>query len=120
MKKPGTSKTRQKILQFIHEFFDDRGYAPTVRDILKGCSISSTAVVQHHLNVLEQEGHIHRDPEVFRSIQILDKKNIIRVPLLGTIAAGAPIMVPSSDTWETEGSSGLNAAGKAAFLMPFR
>ena len=102
MKKPGTNTTRQKILSFIHDFFDDRGYAPTVRDILKGCSISSTAVVQHHLNVLEQEGHIHRDPEVFRSIQLLDKKNVIRVPLLGTIAAGSPIMVPGSDTWETE------------------
>ena len=102
MKKPGTNTTRQKILSFIHDFFDDRGYAPTVRDILKGCSISSTAVVQHHLNVLEQEGHIHRDPEVFRSIQLLDRKNVIRVPLLGTIAAGSPIMVSGSDTWETE------------------
>ncbi len=102
MKKPGTNKTRQNVLRYIRDFFDDRGYAPTVRDIQKGCSISSTAVVQHHLNILEREGHIHRDPEVFRSIQLLDKKNIIRVPLLGAIAAGSPIMVPTSDSWETE------------------
>jgi repressor LexA len=102
MKKPGTNKTRQNVLRYIRDFFDDRGYAPTVRDIQKGCSISSTAVVQHHLNILEREGHIHRDPEVFRSIQLLDKKNIVRVPLLGTIAAGSPIMVPTSDSWETE------------------
>jgi repressor LexA len=102
MKKPGTSQTRERILDFIHDFIDERGYAPTVRDILKGCSISSTAVVQHHLNILEREGHIHRDPEVFRSIQLLDRTNIVRVPLLGSIAAGTPIPVPGSETWDTE------------------
>jgi repressor LexA len=102
MRKPGVSETRQRIWKFIRDFFEDRGYAPTVRDILKGCSISSTAVVQHHLNILEREGYIHRDPEVFRSIQLLDRKNTVRVPLLGHIAAGAPIPVPDSETWKSE------------------
>ncbi len=102
MRKPGISQTRQRILQFIRDFIEEKGYAPTVRDILKGCNISSTAVVQHHLNILEREGHIHRDPEVFRSIQLLGRKNIVRVPLLGNIAAGSPIPVPNSDTWENE------------------
>ncbi len=102
MKKPGESPKRQKILDFIRGFIDERGYAPTVRDILRGCSISSTAVVQHHLNILEREGHIHRDPEVFRSIQLMDRSNIVRVPLLGSIAAGSPIPVPSSEAWEIE------------------
>jgi repressor LexA len=102
MRKPGVSETRQRVLKFIRDFIEDRGYAPTVRDILKGCNISSTAVVQHHLNILEREGHIHRDPEVFRSIQLLDRKNIVRVPLLGNIAAGEPIPVPDSETWKNE------------------
>jgi repressor LexA len=102
MRKPGVSETRQRIWKFIRDFFEDRGYAPTVRDILKGCSISSTAVVQHHLNILEREGYIHRDPEVFRSIQLLDRKNTVRVPLLGHIAAGEPIPVPDSETWKSE------------------
>jgi repressor LexA len=102
MKTVGSNPTRQKILQYIKDFVDDKGYAPTIRDILKGCLISSTAVVQHHLNMLEKEGIIHRDPEIFRSIQLLDKTNIVRIPLLGTIAAGAPIPVPGSDSWNTE------------------
>jgi repressor LexA len=102
MRKPGKSETRQRIFRFIRDFIDARGYAPTVRDILKGCDISSTAVVQHHLNVLEREGHIHRDPEVFRSIQLLDKKTTVKVPLLGYIAAGEPIPVPESDTWQKD------------------
>jgi repressor LexA len=102
MRKPGVSEKRQRILKFIRDFFEDRGYAPTIRDILKGCKISSTAVVQHHLNILEREGHIHRDPEVFRSIRLLDRKNTVRVPLLGYIAAGEPIPVPDSETWKSE------------------
>ena len=102
MKKPGTSATRERILKFIRDFIDDRGYAPTVRDIMRGCSLSSTAVVQHHLNVLEREGHIHRDPEVFRSIQLADRKNVVSVPLLGTIAAGKPIPVPTAETWTSQ------------------
>jgi repressor LexA len=95
MRKP---EIREKILEYIRYFFDERGYAPTVRDIMKGCSISSTSLVQYHLNILEKEGQIRRDPEVFRSIQLVEK-GIVDVPLLGTIAAGAPIPVPNSDAW---------------------
>ena len=102
MRQPGQSTTRERIYTFIRKFFGERGYAPTVRDILKGCTISSTAVVQHHLNVLEREGRIHRDPQVFRSIQLTDRAETAGVPLLGAIAAGEPIPVPTADTWESQ------------------
>ena len=98
-----TSNTKQRILNFIGRFLNDRGYAPTVREIARGCKISTPSVVQYHLNTLERQGHIHRDPEVFRSIQLLGRRReaISRVPLLGTIAAGKPIPVPTPDTWTT-------------------
>ena len=102
MRKIGLNSTRENILQFIHGFIDERGYAPTVRDILKGCAISSTAVVQYHLDVLEKEGRIHRDPEIFRSIRLSEKKGSVMVPILGTIAAGSPIPVPNSDNWSSQ------------------
>jgi repressor LexA len=102
MRKPGLSKTRERIYTFIRKFYREHDYAPTVRDILRGCRISSTAVVQHHLNVLEKEGRIQRDPEVFRSIRLTDKPGISGVPLLGTIAAGEPIPVPTSETWRNQ------------------
>jgi len=102
VRQPGFSKTRERILNFIREFLNERGYAPTVRDILKGCSLSSTAVVQHHLNVLDREGRIRRDPEVFRSIQLADRRNTVSVPLLGTIAAGEPIPVPTAETMSSQ------------------
>lgn len=99
MRKPGLNTTRENILRFIHGFIDERGYSPTVRDILKGCDISSTAVVQYHLDVLQKEGRIHRDPEIFRSITLSLKKGSVMIPILGTIAAGTPIPVPNSDNW---------------------
>ncbi|MBM3175945.1 MAG: repressor LexA [Chloroflexi bacterium] len=102
MRKPSFNETRRRILQYIHDFVEERGYAPTVRDILRGCGISSTAVVQHHLNILEREGCIDRDPKVFRSIQLPGRGNSVRVPLLGTIAAGEPITVPTAEVWRAE------------------
>jgi repressor LexA len=101
VRKAGLSNTRETILQFIHGFIDERGYSPTVRDILRGCAISSTAVVQYHLDVLEKEGRIHRDPEIFRSIRLSQKKTSMMVPVLGIIAAGTPIPVPNSDSWSS-------------------
>jgi repressor LexA len=114
LRKPGVSQTRQRIFSFIREFISDRGYAPTVRDILKGCNLSSTAVVQHHLNVLEREGQIRRDPEVFRSIQLTGRKNVVSVPLLGTIAAGAPIPVPAAETWANQAVETLELTDEMA------
>jgi repressor LexA len=95
MKKP---EIRERILEYIRHSLDGKGYAPTVRDIMRGCNISSTSLVQYHLNILEREGQIRRDPEVFRSIQLVEK-DIIEVPLLGTIAAGEPIPVVDSGSW---------------------
>jgi repressor LexA len=101
MRKPGLNLTRQKIIEYIRDYYDDRGYAPTVRDIMRGCNLSSTAVVQHHLKVLENEHQIERDSKVFRSIQLPDRKTTVHVPVLGTIAAGTPVPVLSSDTWHS-------------------
>lgn len=94
------SQRRQQILDFIYEFLEERGYAPTVRDIMRGCNISSTAVVQHHLGMLEKKGYINRDPEVSRSITLGEReRHTVKVPMLGYIAAGEPIPVPQPDTW---------------------
>lgn len=100
---PRVSDTRSRILNFIRQFRDRRGYAPTVRDIARGCNISTPSVVQYHLNMLEEKGFIRRDPEVFRSIQLTERRGeaVSSVPLLGTIAAGQPIPVPAPDSWST-------------------
>jgi repressor LexA len=101
----GISRKRERILKFIREFIGEKGYAPTVRDIVRGCAISTSSVVQYHLDALEKEGHIRRDPRVFRSIRLnesADGRPVTRVPLLGTIAAGTPLPVPGAETWHTD------------------
>jgi len=111
---PRATDTRSRILNFIRRFLDQRGYAPTVRDIARGCNISTPSVVQYHLNMLEEQGFIRRDPEVFRSIQLVERKReaISRVPLLGTIAAGSPIPVPAPDAWTTTPEETLHLTGE--------
>ncbi|HEY51740.1 MAG TPA: repressor LexA [Dehalococcoidia bacterium] len=98
------SAKRQQIVDFILQFMGERGYPPTVRDIQSGCGISSTSVVDYHLKVLEKEGHIRRDPEVSRGIELPGRASAltekVQVPIIGQIAAGEPIPVPGSDTWD--------------------
>jgi len=97
--------TKQKqILAFLRHFREDKDYPPTIRDIVKACGISSTSVVDYNLKILEKEGYIRRDREVSRGIELMDRsqKRLVRVPILGYIAAGEPIPVPTSDIWEME------------------
>lgn len=97
----GSGRTRERILAFVQSFIVDKGYSPSVSDIVEGCSLSSPNLVQYHLNVLEKQGVLRREPGIFRSIQLVQGNNI-EIPLLGTIAAGTPIPVPESETWTTE------------------
>ena len=98
------SAKQQGIIDFIHRFLVDNGYPPTVRDIQSGCGISSTSVVDYHLRVLEKEGYIRRHPEVSRGIELLTRSltslSRVQVPVIGQIAAGEPIPVPTPDTWD--------------------
>ena len=98
------SDKQRRILAFLRRFREEKDYPPTIRDILKGCGISSTSVVDYNLKILEREGHIRRDREVSRGIELLDKerRRVVRVPVIGYIAAGEPVPVPTSDTWEME------------------
>jgi repressor LexA len=109
------SDKQQHINEFIDRFIDDRGYPPTIRDIQAGCKISSTSVVDYNLDILEREGRIRRHAEVSRGIesltQSLRSKSLVPVPVIGQIAAGEPIPVPTPDTWDV-------AAASEALEMP--
>jgi len=97
------SAKQERILEFMGQFLDDKGYPPTVRDIMRGCDLSSTSVVDYNLRILEREGYLRRDREVSRGIELKgaerSRERTARVPLLGYIAAGTPLPVPDADTW---------------------
>lgn len=92
-----------QILEFLRSFVSDKDYPPSIRDIQEGCAISSTSVVDYNLRKLEEKGYIRRDREVSRGIEILGsrgrRQRVIEVPILGAIAAGQPIPVPTSERW---------------------
>jgi repressor LexA len=96
------SPKQQKIIQFIREFVREHDYPPSIRDIQVACGISSTSVVDYNLKALERQGLIRRDREISRAIELLDSRGrrprVVEVPLVGTIAAGAPIAVPENAT----------------------
>jgi repressor LexA len=95
------SGKQAQILEFLGVFIEEKDYPPSIRDIQEGCSISSTSVVDYNLRKLEEKGLIRRDREISRGIEILGgrgrRPRIVEVPILGSIAAGQPIPVPTSD-----------------------
>ena len=98
------SARQQAIVEFIQRFTQAHQYPPTIREIGQEVGITSTSVVNYNLNILEREGLIGRDKEVSRGIkligaaaQAINLRALVSVPLLGRIAAGEPIPVPSSD-----------------------
>jgi repressor LexA len=99
------SSKQQSILDFIHRFMADKNYPPTIRDIVMGCGISSTSVADYNLAILEREGYLRRHRDISRGIELLDsaatRRNKVIVPVIGQIAAGEPIPVPSPDTWDS-------------------
>ena len=98
------SERQQAIMEFILRFTQGNHYPPTIREIGQNVGISSTSVVNYNLNILEREGLIERDKEVSRGIKLAgqaaetyDPRLVVKIPLLGRIAAGEPIPVPSTD-----------------------
>lgn len=99
MRRP-RGRTTQRVLSFIRDYWAERGYPPTVREIQVGCGLSSTSVAAYHLRVLERQGQLRREPETSRGLQLRDRPfAAASVPLLGTIAAGEPIPVPHAEAW---------------------
>jgi repressor LexA len=98
------SEKQRRIIKFIDRFLSDKSYPPSIRDIQAGCDISSTSVVDYNLNILESRGYISRHAEVSRGIRLINRtpasESLVPVPVIGLIAAGEPIPVPTPDTWD--------------------
>jgi repressor LexA len=101
------SARQQRIVDFIRRFWEGEGYPPTIRDIVSGCGVSSTSVVDYNLDILEGEGYIRRRRGVSRGIDLVARgsQGAVQVPIIGQVAAGEPIPVPAPDTWDVAASS---------------
>lgn len=112
------SLKQKRIIDYIREHFRDKGYPPSVRDIAKGCQISSTSVVAYNLDKLEVAGYIRRHSDISRGIELLGRsrngRELVYVPIVGTIAAGEPIPVPASDAGNIISTEGLEVSEELA------
>ena len=87
-----TSDKQQKILIYINDYLDENGYPPTVREICAAVGLKSTATVSYHLNELNRLGKIQSSFGKRRAISIPDQQKTNRIPLVGTVSAGMPIL----------------------------
>lgn len=91
------SAKQQQILEFIKEEILKKGYPPAVREICEAVHLKSTSSVHSHLETLEKNGYIRRDPTKPRAIEIVDdsfqmvRREMASIPIIGTVAAGQPI-----------------------------
>ena len=130
---PGKISPKQaEILEFIRQEYLRKSYPPTVREICEAVHLKSTSSVHSHLETLERNGYIRRDPTKPRAIEIVDeslamaRREMVQVPVIGTVAAGLPLlaseniegyfpfpaeMLPNTDTYmlHVKGDSMVNA-----------
>ena len=92
------SKKQSEILEYIKSQIINKGYPPSVRDICEAVYLKSTSSVHSHLETLEKNGYIRRDPTKPRAIEIIDdnfnlaRREVVNVPIVGKVAAGEPIL----------------------------
>mgnify|MGYP001051077326 FL=1 len=91
------SAKQQEILEYIKDEILHKGYPPAVREICQAVNLKSTSSVHSHLETLEKNGYIRRDPTKPRAIEIMDdtfnlnRREMVNVPILGNVAAGEPL-----------------------------
>ncbi|MGB8453862.1 MAG: transcriptional repressor LexA [Anaerocolumna sp.] len=92
------SAKQREILEYLKSQIVNRGYPPAVREICEAVKLKSTSSVHSHLETLEKNGYIRRDPSKPRAIEIIDdgfnlsRREVVNVPIVGTITAGQPIL----------------------------
>lgn len=92
------SQKQSEILEYIKSEILKRGYPPAVREICEAVNLKSTSSVHSHLETLEKNGYIRRDPTKPRAIEIIDdmfnltRRELVQVPMIGHVAAGEPLL----------------------------
>jgi len=92
------SNKQREILEYVKSQIINKGYPPAVREICEAVNLKSTSSVHSHLETLERNGYIRRDPSKPRAIEIIDdefnltRRELVNVPIVGQISAGQPIL----------------------------
>ena len=124
------TRRQQQVLDYVRDEINRRGFPPSVREIGEAVGLSSSSTVHSHLTALESKGYIRRDPTKPRALELLDYRDtaaavdygrVRAVPLVGEVAAGAPILaeenieetVPLPEDMASESSFILRVKGES-------
>lgn len=115
-------KRQRQILDFISQFIQKNGFSPTLSEIAKAIGVSSLATVHEHLAAMAKKGVLKRYNGAVRGLELLDKAvsqltNGIELPVLGFIAAGAPLEPYSDPNATLTVSPGLVSGKKRSFVL---
>jgi len=112
----GLTERHQKIIEYLNE--RSIGYPPSIREIGEAVGITSTSVVTYYLKQLTELGLIERDAKFSRAVRLTDpvSRDLFKVPILGPIAAGLPMLVP--ETGVTYIANEINGVDVARSLLP--
>ncbi len=117
------SAKQQEILDYIKEEILKRGYPPAVREICEAVNLRSTSSVHSHLETLEKNGYIRRDPTKPRAIEICDdnfqmvRTEMVSLPVVGQVAAGTPILAEENIDSYFSGSRRTGSAGRIFWFL---
>ena len=115
----GLTERHQKILEYLNDRMSI-GYPPSIREIGEAVGITSTSVVTYYLKQLSEMGLIERDAKFSRAVRLTDpvSRDLVKVPVLGPIAAGEPILVPAPGVNYLGIGNEMDAVDVARSLLP--
>ena len=120
----GKISTKQKeILEYIKHEILYTGYPPAVREICEAVHLKSTSSVHSHLETLEKNGYIRRDPTKPRAIEVCDdsfqmvRTETVSLPVVGTVAAGTPLLAEENITQYFPVPADMVPAGEPSFVL---
>ncbi len=83
---------QKEVFEFIKNYISQKGYPPAVREICAAVGLKSTSTVHGHIENLIKKGLLKKDPTKPRTLELTDKKQLISIPIVGTVTAGVPIL----------------------------
>ena len=115
----GLTERHQKIIDYLNER-TSMGYPPSIREIGEAVGITSTSVVTYYLKQLSEMGLIERDAKFSRAVRLTDpvSRELVKIPILGPIAAGEPMLVPAPGVNYIGIGNEMDAVDVARSLLP--
>jgi len=115
------NQKEKETFEYISNYFTEKGYSPSVRDIQAALGIGSTATVYHYIEKLCAKGYLKKDAAKSRALRPVDDSFVYRVPVIGKVTAGAPILAFEENSgFVSFSSDGRNYGASSLFALKIK